>query len=97
MTVIADSRDAIALAGVMGGEATAVGNETRNIYLEAAFWWPAAIAGRARRYNFSTDASHRFERGVDFVQPQSFAVVVKDTPEGRPSAGTGRQGGCRWH
>ena len=63
--VIADQSRVESLAGVMGGEATAVGDETRNIYLEAAFWWPNAIAGRARRYNFSTDASHRFERGVD--------------------------------
>ena len=63
--VIADRTQVESLAGIMGGEATAVGDETRNIYLEAAFWWPAAIAGRARRFNFSTDASHRFERGVD--------------------------------
>ena len=38
---------------------------TRNIYVEAAFWWPEAVAGRSRRFNFSTDAGHRFERGVD--------------------------------
>jgi len=63
--VIADEAQVESLAGVMGGDATAVGDETRNVYLEAAFWWPKAIAGRARRYNFSTDASHRFERGVD--------------------------------
>lgn len=63
--VIADESQVESLAGVMGGDATAVGDDTRNIYLEAAFWWPKAIAGRARRYNFSTDASHRFERGVD--------------------------------
>jgi phenylalanyl-tRNA synthetase beta chain len=49
----------------MGGEATSVTLDTRNIYLEAAFWWPASIAGRSRRYNFSTDAGQRFERGVD--------------------------------
>ena len=49
----------------MGGDATAVGDETRNVFVEAAFWWPKAIAGRSRRYNFSTDAGHRFERGVD--------------------------------
>ena len=54
------------LAGIMGGESTSVTLDTRNIYLEAAFWWPEAIAGRARRYKFSTDASHRFERGVDY-------------------------------
>ncbi len=63
--VIADRSRVESLAGVMGGQATAVGDDTRNIYVEAAFWWPTAIAGRARRYNFSTDASHRFERGVD--------------------------------
>jgi phenylalanyl-tRNA synthetase beta chain len=63
--VIADAKQVESLAGVMGGDATAVGDDTRNIYLEAAFWWPKAIAGRARRYNFSTDASHRYERGVD--------------------------------
>ncbi|AUL36436.1 phenylalanine--tRNA ligase subunit beta [Bordetella holmesii] len=54
------------MAGIMGGEATAVTLDTRNIYLEAAFWWPGAIAGRARRYKFSSEASHRFERGVDY-------------------------------
>ncbi len=63
--VIADAQQLESLAGIMGGDATAVGDDTRNVYLEAAFWWPKAIAGRARRYNFSTDASHRFERGVD--------------------------------
>lgn len=63
--VIADGGQVESLAGIMGGDATAVGDDTRNVYLEAAFWWPKAIAGRARRYNFSTDASHRYERGVD--------------------------------
>ncbi|RCS59512.1 phenylalanine--tRNA ligase subunit beta [Parvibium lacunae] len=65
--VVADANGPEAMAGIMGGDATAVSTETRNIYLEAAFWWPEAIAGKARRYNFSTDASHRFERGVDFA------------------------------
>jgi phenylalanyl-tRNA synthetase beta chain len=65
--VIADDSGVEALAGVMGGEATAVSLDTRNIYVEAAFWWPDAIRGRARRYNFSTDAAHRFERGVDYA------------------------------
>ena len=50
----------------MGGDSTAVSLDTANIYLEAAFWWPDAIRGRARKYNFSTDAAHRFERGVDY-------------------------------
>lgn len=63
--VIADTSQVESLAGIMGGDATAVNDDTRDIYLEAAFWWPDAIAGRARRLNFSTDASHRFERGVN--------------------------------
>ncbi|ALK88715.1 phenylalanine--tRNA ligase subunit beta [Limnohabitans sp. 63ED37-2] len=63
--VIADDSQVESLAGIMGGDATAVSDDTQNIYIEAAFWWPAAIAGRSRRYNFSTDAGHRFERGVD--------------------------------
>ncbi len=63
--VIADDQAVESLAGIMGGEATATSDDTRNIYVEAAFWWPKAVAGRSRRYNFSTDAGHRFERGVD--------------------------------
>ncbi len=54
------------LAGIMGGEDTAVTLDTTDVYLESAFWWPEAIMGRAREYKFSSDASHRFERGVDF-------------------------------
>ena len=63
--VIADESQVESLAGIMGGDATAVSDDTRNVYVEAAFWWPKAIAGRSRRFNFSTDAGHRFERGVD--------------------------------
>ncbi|HET9644705.1 MAG TPA: phenylalanine--tRNA ligase subunit beta [Burkholderiaceae bacterium] len=63
--VIADANTVESLAGIMGGERIAVSDETRNVYVEAAFWWPQAVAGRSRRYNFSTDAGHRFERGVD--------------------------------
>jgi phenylalanyl-tRNA synthetase beta chain len=63
--VIADDQQVESLAGIMGGDATAVSDDTQNVYIEAAFWWPKAIAGRSRRYNFSTDAGHRFERGVD--------------------------------
>ena len=65
--VIADEQQVESLAGIMGGDATAVSLDTENIYLEAAFWWPQAMQGRARRYNFSTDAAHRFERGVDYA------------------------------
>ena len=63
--VIADDQAVESLAGIMGGAATAVSDSTRNVYLEAAFWWPDAVAGRSRRFNFTTDAGHRFERGVD--------------------------------
>lgn len=66
--VIADEAQVESLAGIMGGDATAVSDDTQNIYVEAAFWWPSAIAGRSRRFNFSTDAGHRFERGVDPLQ-----------------------------
>ncbi len=63
--VIADEREVESLAGIMGGDATAVSDDTKSIYIEAAFWWPEAVQGRSRRFNFSTDAGHRFERGVD--------------------------------
>jgi phenylalanyl-tRNA synthetase beta chain len=63
--VIADDLQVESLAGIMGGDATAVSDDTRSVYVEAAFWWPRAVAGRSRRYNFATDAGHRFERGVD--------------------------------
>jgi phenylalanyl-tRNA synthetase beta chain len=64
---IADDSGAIGLAGIMGGDSTKAGLDTRDIYLESAFFRPEAIAGRARRYGFASDASHRFERGVDFA------------------------------
>lgn len=63
--VIADDKQVESLAGIMGGDATAVSDDTKNIYIEAAFWFPKAVAGRSRHFNFSTDAGHRFERGVD--------------------------------
>jgi phenylalanyl-tRNA synthetase beta chain len=66
--VIADAQAVESLAGIMGGQATAVSDDTKNIYVEAAFWWPEAVQGRSRRYNFTTDAGHRFERGVDPAQ-----------------------------
>jgi phenylalanyl-tRNA synthetase beta chain len=63
---ITDDTGPIGLAGIMGGETTKAETSTRNLFLESAFFFPNAIAGRARRYNFASDASHRFERGVDF-------------------------------
>ncbi len=72
--VIADQQAVESMAGIMGGGATAVSDDTCNVYIESAFWWPDAIAGRSRRFNFSTDAAHRFERGVD---PEQTLVCVE--------------------
>ncbi|WP_106420247.1 phenylalanine--tRNA ligase subunit beta [Salinicola tamaricis] len=63
--VIADQAKALAIAGVMGGEDSGVGADTRHLFLEAAFFAPLAVAGKAREFGLHTDASHRFERGVD--------------------------------
>lgn len=68
--LIADHEKAVALAGVMGGEHSGVTAETRNLFLESAFFSPLAIAGKARAYGMHTDASHRFERGVDYDLPR---------------------------
>ncbi|WP_448216570.1 phenylalanine--tRNA ligase subunit beta [Endozoicomonas sp. 2B-B] len=64
--VIADEQQALGVAGVMGGEGSGVSQTTRNVLLEAAFFDPITIAGKARSFGLHTDASHRFERGVDF-------------------------------
>jgi phenylalanyl-tRNA synthetase beta chain len=91
--VISDDKEIESLAGIMGGDSTAVTLDTTNIYLEAAFWWPNAIQGRARRYNFSTDAAHRFERGVDYATTvehverlTSLIVEICGTPETKVGA-----------
>ena len=63
---ITDGSGPIGLAGIMGGDSTKAESDSRNIFLESAFFFPDAIAGRTRRYNFASDAAHRFERGVDF-------------------------------
>lgn len=63
--VIADSKGALAMAGIFGGEASGVNENTTDVVLESAFFAPLAITGRARQYGLHTDASHRFERGVD--------------------------------
>lgn len=67
--VIADHEKAVAMAGIMGGKHSAVSASTRHIFLESAFFNPVQIAGRARNYGLHTDASHRYERGVDFNLP----------------------------
>ncbi|NVK75657.1 MAG: phenylalanine--tRNA ligase subunit beta [Oceanospirillaceae bacterium] len=63
--VIADEKSSLAIAGVMGGEGSGVNAETKDIFLESAFFTPLSLAGKARSYGLHTDSSHRFERGVD--------------------------------
>ncbi|WP_288419648.1 phenylalanine--tRNA ligase subunit beta [uncultured Acinetobacter sp.] len=67
--IIADNSKALAIAGIMGGLDSSVTDETRDIFLESAFFAPLAIAGRARRFGLHTDSSQRYERGVDFELP----------------------------
>lgn len=77
MLVIGDETQALALAGIMGGLASAVADVTVDIFLESAFFNPDTIAGKARRLNLSTDSSYRFERGVDFAGTR--AVIERAT------------------
>ncbi|WP_448211534.1 phenylalanine--tRNA ligase subunit beta [Colwellia sp. MEBiC06753] len=63
--VIADDNKSLAMAGIFGGLHSGVTDETRDIFLESAFFAPLAILGKARQYGLHTDASHRYERGVD--------------------------------
>ncbi len=63
--VIADHNKALAMGGIFGGEHSGVNDETQNVLLECAFFSPLSITGRARRHGLHTDASHRYERGVD--------------------------------
>lgn len=64
--VVADNNRALSIAGIMGGKDSGINDETTDIVLEAAHWDPVEIAGKARNYGLHTDASHRFERGVDY-------------------------------
>lgn len=86
--VIADGAGPVAMAGVMGGEHTGVNADSKDIFFECAFFSPLAIAGTARRYGLHTDASHRYERGVDSqLQHQALeraTQVLIDITGGRP-------------
>jgi phenylalanyl-tRNA synthetase beta chain len=64
--LITDATGPVAIAGVMGGERSGVQADTRDVFLECAFFAPLAVAGTARRYGMQTDAAHRYERGVDY-------------------------------
>ena len=76
--VIADASGPIALAGIMGGESTAVSDATTRIFFEAAHFKPEVIAGKARQYGLHTDSSHRFERGVDPELPRKALLRAVD-------------------
>ncbi|MGX2957287.1 phenylalanine--tRNA ligase subunit beta [Ursidibacter arcticus] len=68
--LIADQNGPLAMAGIFGGLASGVSSDTKDVILEAAFFAPLAITGRARQYGLHTDSSHRFERGVDYELPR---------------------------
>lgn len=86
--VIADHQQPLALAGIMGGEESAVNADTVDIFLESAFFAPEKLAGRARSYGLHTDSSHRFERGVDFalqaVAAERATQLIIDITGGKP-------------
>ncbi len=85
--VISDEESAVAFAGIMGGKESAVSASTNSIFLESAFFKPSAIRGKARRYGFQTDASLRFERGVDYkiqeIAINRASILLRDTVGGR--------------
>ena len=71
--VISDEKEAVAFAGVMGGKDSSVTSSTSSIFLESAYFKPSVIRGKARKFGFQTEASLRFERGVDYTI-QEFAL-----------------------
>ena len=85
--VISDEESAVAFAGIMGGKKSAVSASTNSIFLESAFFKPSIIRGKARRYGFQTDASLRFERGVDYkiqeIAIDRASILLRDTVGGR--------------
>ncbi|MEG9304325.1 phenylalanine--tRNA ligase subunit beta [Psychrobacter celer] len=88
--VIADDEGVLALAGIMGGKRSSVTDSTTNIILESAFFNPLAIAARARRFGLHTDASQRFERGVDFALPALALARAVDLITGVTSGQAGQ-------
>ncbi|SMN10958.1 Phenylalanyl-tRNA synthetase beta chain [uncultured Candidatus Thioglobus sp.] len=74
--VIADDNEVLSIAGIVGGKKSAVSANSKSIFLESAFFDPKVILGKAKQYRLHTDASHRFERGVDFTIQQHAIVRV---------------------
>src|SRR3546814_5237851 len=84
--VVAAGEQVESLAGIMGGDATAVTLDTVNIYVEAAFWWPEAVAGRARRYKFSRSEEHTSElQSLMRISYAVFCLKKKSAPHTRPT------------
>ncbi|UCH47432.1 MAG: phenylalanine--tRNA ligase subunit beta [Betaproteobacteria bacterium] len=90
MLMICDASGPVALAGIMGGASTAVSAETTDLFLESAFFSPKAVAGKWRRLGFTTDASHRYERGVDYEGSrrgiERLAGLILEVCGGKPGA-----------
>ena len=86
--VVTDADKPVALGGVMGGYDTRITTDTRDVFLEAAHWRPAAIMGRSRKLGLHTDAAHRFERGVDAELPriaiERATRLILDATGGKP-------------
>ena len=86
--LITDARGPVAMAGVMGGERSAVQESSRDIFLECAFFAPRKVMGTARRYGMQTDASQRFERGVDYALQEAAIEratrLLLDVADGSP-------------
>ena len=90
--MIADEVKPLAMAGIMGGEGSGVDQQTRHLFLEAAFFTPELMAGRARQYGLHTDASHRYERGVDPELPyraiERATTLLMEWVGGKPGPST---------
>jgi phenylalanyl-tRNA synthetase beta chain len=67
LLLVCDAEKPLGLAGIMGGEHSGIGDDTRTVFVEAAYWNPAVIQGKMRQLGFASDAGYRFERGVDFA------------------------------
>ena len=87
--VVTDAGKPVALGGIMGGHATRITTDTRDVFLEAAHWRPAAIMGRSRKLGMHTDAAHRFERGVD---PELPRIAIERATRLILDAGGGKAG-----
>src|SRR5438309_3636781 len=94
--VIADDERAIGIGGVMGGEETGVTETTKNILLEAAYFLPASVRRTARNLNLPSDASYRFERGVDpgmvLSASQRATELIREIADGTPAKEVGAAG-----